>query len=289
MWLHWVSLVAASVTTVTTRCVMDQLRDCGRQSQSSSCPLTVVCHMHHKHWVSLWTINTLLFCRSATAWKVDSKHVQLLKSHRRRRGVFNVSVDPQSQIWRWRARRPREAGHPTICRWRPRWRRRSREPRVFSAGEEDHVIVCCYALWEKLSWCFSEIVFILFFPGCHLFVMTRPQSCRESLLSTPTEATPGILFKGMERSQGKSCDCLLHKGLRYWLKCCCVASWIQKTPLMLYWHCFPRNFKTFAQTFLLAALMSNMLWWEQETRENIFYQTLSCLFLGGLTKKCNNF
>lgn len=54
--------------------------------------------------------------------------------------------------------------------------------------------------------CVFCCVFTLFLPGCRLSAMTHPQSCRESLLSTLTEAIPEILFKGAELSQGKNCD-----------------------------------------------------------------------------------
>jgi len=41
------------------------------------------------------------------------------------------------------------------------------------------------------------------YPGCHLSVMTHPRSYKESQLSTLTEEIQGILFKGMEPSQGR--------------------------------------------------------------------------------------
>lgn len=174
-------------------------------------PLTIICPTHHKHTVL--TINTFLCCHSVTAGKVNWKHVRHSESHRIDdcRGGCNVSVCTHLQIWRWQARQRREIGRPTTCQWRPPWRRRLRERTVFLAGDNNylnHVLGCLRDQSETVG-CTCDVQrsessrVCLYLPGCHLSVMTHPQSCRESLLSTLTEATPETLFKGTELSQGK--------------------------------------------------------------------------------------
>lgn len=64
--------------------------------------------------------------------------------------------------------------------------------------------VCLWGLFKRSNHaCF-------YLPGCRLSAMTRPQSCRESLLSTPMEATPETLFRGPGPSQGKTAAGLCH-------------------------------------------------------------------------------
>lgn len=63
--------------------------------------------------------------------------------------------------------------------------------------------ICLRGLFERSKACVCVFVFcFLNLPGCHLSVMTHRQSCKESLLSILTGATPETLFKGLERSQG---------------------------------------------------------------------------------------
>lgn len=139
-----------SVTTATSCCVMGQVRDCGRHSQSSPprCPLMIICHTHHKHFPLL-------------------PHAQHSLSHTWYMTSCDVSARPRLQIWRWRARWRRGTGRLTICQWRPPWRRRSREQRASSAGDGNCSVLCRGVLvcssqrvvWERQS----MHVFLFFF------------------------------------------------------------------------------------------------------------------------------
>lgn len=103
-------------------------------------------------------------------------------------------------------------------------------------------------------------------PGCHLYVMTHPQSYKESLLSTLMDVIPEILFKGPEPSQGKATTTqlwydvsLLHIKLLETDE----RRWIMSVPLFLFYVCGQRKFsvvfKSFKVTHWIKQHIMNLL------------------------------